>query len=424
MWKIPDPWPESKWVGNAHLALTGHRSIVNQVRYNPNKQLIATSGVEKIIKIWSLFRLPYSEGDRDKSSPKRPRVLCSSRTCSRNQGFLSHDYSQESVDEDTRMIHFFDSLLRNELHENTPLPLSQSSCVDGKLYPVPNRKRDTKPYEKLIIKKKKHLSKVLMEKSDDSRPQCSLKQSQSPTLPCSKRYHFSIEENRLVSASEDESIDDSLDVAQTQEESSNADGNTSTSPVTNPHYSSSSSSSSSSSNYLDNHLDDVVDSPFNSDSPLSVEQSSDTVSSNSNKKLSFIKSDSDNSDKPTSSKNNSVNFKDSGINVSDSSDFDNDDSSVFKRKKINNNRCYRNSIKRKRTVVSSSDSSDGERSSKRKEGVASTSKSYNSEEGTANGSEDSKVLNLENTSNVLNHDVDEKPSESNSNPDEKTEAAN
>lgn len=51
MWKIPDPWPENKWVPKAHLTLTGHRSIVNQVRYDPNKQLIASSGVEKIIKV-------------------------------------------------------------------------------------------------------------------------------------------------------------------------------------------------------------------------------------------------------------------------------------------------------------------------------------------------------------------------------------
>lgn len=53
MWKIPEPWPESKWIDNEHLTLTGHRSIVNQVRYSSSKHLIATSGVEKIIKVGS-----------------------------------------------------------------------------------------------------------------------------------------------------------------------------------------------------------------------------------------------------------------------------------------------------------------------------------------------------------------------------------
>jgi len=37
-------------VGHAHMVLRGHRSIVNQVRYNKSFALIISSGVEKIIK--------------------------------------------------------------------------------------------------------------------------------------------------------------------------------------------------------------------------------------------------------------------------------------------------------------------------------------------------------------------------------------
>jgi len=37
-------------VGRAHMVLHGHRSIVNQVRYNKSSALIISSGVEKIIK--------------------------------------------------------------------------------------------------------------------------------------------------------------------------------------------------------------------------------------------------------------------------------------------------------------------------------------------------------------------------------------
>jgi hypothetical protein len=36
------------------MVLFGHRSIVNQVRYNYQKCLIASSGVEKIIKVRSI----------------------------------------------------------------------------------------------------------------------------------------------------------------------------------------------------------------------------------------------------------------------------------------------------------------------------------------------------------------------------------
>jgi DDB1- and CUL4-associated factor 5 len=33
------------------MVLYGHRSIVNQVRYNQQKCILASSGVEKIIKV-------------------------------------------------------------------------------------------------------------------------------------------------------------------------------------------------------------------------------------------------------------------------------------------------------------------------------------------------------------------------------------
>ena len=39
------------WVGEAHLVLKGHRSIVNQVRFNPSNNIMISSGVEKVIKV-------------------------------------------------------------------------------------------------------------------------------------------------------------------------------------------------------------------------------------------------------------------------------------------------------------------------------------------------------------------------------------
>ena len=46
----------------ASLSLVGHRSIVNQVRYSNPNCLIATSGVEKIIKLWSPFPMVDCKG--------------------------------------------------------------------------------------------------------------------------------------------------------------------------------------------------------------------------------------------------------------------------------------------------------------------------------------------------------------------------
>ena len=36
------------------MVLRGHRSIANQVRFNPDNHLIISSGVEKVIKVGNL----------------------------------------------------------------------------------------------------------------------------------------------------------------------------------------------------------------------------------------------------------------------------------------------------------------------------------------------------------------------------------
>lgn len=40
-----------QWIEKTQMVLYGHRSIVNQVRYNREKCLLASSGVEKIVKV-------------------------------------------------------------------------------------------------------------------------------------------------------------------------------------------------------------------------------------------------------------------------------------------------------------------------------------------------------------------------------------
>lgn len=44
----------AEW-GEPHVVLHGHRSIVNQVRYNRYNNLIASSGVEKMVKVSFMF---------------------------------------------------------------------------------------------------------------------------------------------------------------------------------------------------------------------------------------------------------------------------------------------------------------------------------------------------------------------------------
>lgn len=58
VWKIPSDIKEFK-INDIHLKLNGHRSIVNQ--YN----LIASSGIERVIKIWSPYKLANSEEEEE-----------------------------------------------------------------------------------------------------------------------------------------------------------------------------------------------------------------------------------------------------------------------------------------------------------------------------------------------------------------------
>ncbi|KAF4528141.1 hypothetical protein B566_EDAN011157 [Ephemera danica] len=128
MWKIPNMQKSGQWVSSAHMILRGHRSIVNQVRFNPTNNLIASSGVEKIIKFWSPFQLPGSIGDEGSSAEDLE-----------SRKFMSHDYSHQSTQEDPRMMAFFDSLVQREIegwssedsvHSVRSLPL-QGSPSEG-----------------------------------------------------------------------------------------------------------------------------------------------------------------------------------------------------------------------------------------------------------------------------------------------------
>ncbi|XP_075701045.1 DDB1- and CUL4-associated factor 5 isoform X2 [Rhinoderma darwinii] len=122
MWKIPSS-PEAggpgRVVNGAFMILKGHRSIVNQVRFNPDTYMICSSGVEKIIKIWSPYKQPNCSGDLYGETEDDSRSLYTHEEyigLVLNSGSgLSHDYANQSVQEDPRMMAFFDSLVRREI---------------------------------------------------------------------------------------------------------------------------------------------------------------------------------------------------------------------------------------------------------------------------------------------------------------------
>ncbi|ESN91551.1 hypothetical protein HELRODRAFT_131009, partial [Helobdella robusta] len=128
MWKIPTD-EKSKGifekVTQTHCTLEGHRSIVNQVRYNPQSCLIISSGVEKIVKVWS--PLPIGDLKSDECKAEIPRakfttlqyigLVMSDGNLDgdiSNALLVTHNYNDRSTEEDSRMLAFFDSLVDRE----------------------------------------------------------------------------------------------------------------------------------------------------------------------------------------------------------------------------------------------------------------------------------------------------------------------
>ena len=118
MWRVPEEGETSpQWVARAHHVLQGHRSIVNQVRYNRSRSLVASSGVEKVVKIWSVLALPGNTSPHRNTEQER-RVYSHEEYIGlvlREGSMISHDYSSESTNENPRMMAFFDSLVQREI---------------------------------------------------------------------------------------------------------------------------------------------------------------------------------------------------------------------------------------------------------------------------------------------------------------------
>lgn len=89
------------------MVLYGHRSIVNQVRYNSQKCILASSGVEKVIKIWRPFEFQDWSGSLVEDGPTNTRDIFSHEECVsllNSTQSMTHDYSHRDTSEDSRMM--------------------------------------------------------------------------------------------------------------------------------------------------------------------------------------------------------------------------------------------------------------------------------------------------------------------------------
>ena len=87
------------------LTLYGHRSIANHVRYNSHYCVLASCGVEKMIKLWSPFALPDSIGGLDDECAAAARSRASREPYKNLIGLSSNPHS---TDEDHKMLAFID----------------------------------------------------------------------------------------------------------------------------------------------------------------------------------------------------------------------------------------------------------------------------------------------------------------------------
>ena len=125
VWKILQNEKPTYTSNKLHLKLKGHRSIVNQVRYHSKFHLLISSGVEKIIKVWTPFKLENSVGGllghREEYLPSRK--MYTNRELFERRWFPQSTLTSadalnlyQSVEEDETMIAFFDSLVRKEIN--------------------------------------------------------------------------------------------------------------------------------------------------------------------------------------------------------------------------------------------------------------------------------------------------------------------
>ena len=162
LWKIPDDESGSRIQRNS-VKLSGHRSIVNQVRYSDVfGGLIASCGVEKTVNLWS----NAGSNDAAVDIPKRNRFTMREYTrfvLEQDSPAMNHDYSAESVEENERMLAFFDTLIERDRNDET----SSDSDDDDVVSTIDHVQVDENALRK-VLKRAKCVLNSDLDRSSDS----------------------------------------------------------------------------------------------------------------------------------------------------------------------------------------------------------------------------------------------------------------
>ena len=132
---------------DVHLRLRSHRSIVNQCTFNRKHFLLATSGIEKVVKIWSPYELPATSGGGlmgadSEFAPKRRLFTYADLLTYRRQAneALRQQQNQPAqhppqspppdIEEDRMMIAFFDFQIQRKYYRDSESIFSEEILND------------------------------------------------------------------------------------------------------------------------------------------------------------------------------------------------------------------------------------------------------------------------------------------------------
>ena len=129
-WKIPENCDDQgfQYIKRADFVLQGHQSIVNQVRYNSTFDVLASSGVEKRIKLWSPFDIANDESGPENSGRRRKISRTENRMTLYAQSTELLD--TETTEENPKMLAFFDTLVQRDFSSDSEETLSDTESDD------------------------------------------------------------------------------------------------------------------------------------------------------------------------------------------------------------------------------------------------------------------------------------------------------
>jgi WD40 repeat protein len=91
----------------AHCVLAGHRSIPNNIAYHPHYPAMCTSGVEKIIKVWSPYPMTEDDKEPHKRARRKPFGHQEARELVSEMYLFGHE-EERDVTESTKTLALFD----------------------------------------------------------------------------------------------------------------------------------------------------------------------------------------------------------------------------------------------------------------------------------------------------------------------------